>query len=51
MAGAVSLLVAANLFLVMDVSYPYLGELATPPELLRDVINELAVRTETVNPP
>jgi hypothetical protein len=51
MVGAVSLLVAANLFLVMDVSYPYLGELATPPELLQDVISELAVRTETVNPP
>ncbi|MGG7569859.1 hypothetical protein [Streptomyces sirii] len=40
--GAVSVLVAANLFLVTELSYPFLGEFPTSPEPLRDVIQVLS---------
>ncbi|MGW7576001.1 bestrophin-like domain [Streptomyces sp. NPDC054765] len=42
MVGAVSVLVAANLFLVMELSFPFLGEFATSPEPLNAVVNGLS---------
>ncbi|MFF8313198.1 bestrophin-like domain [Streptomyces lydicus] len=42
MVGAVSVLVAANLFLVTELSYPFLGEFSTSPEPLRAVIQVLS---------
>ena len=36
--GTVGVLVAANLFLVLDLSYPYLGDIATSPESLQAII-------------
>ncbi|MFI0786687.1 DUF4239 domain-containing protein [Streptomyces lydicus] len=42
MVGAVSVLVAANLFLVTELSYPFLGEFGTSPEPLRTVTHVLS---------
>ncbi|MER0480522.1 hypothetical protein ABR737_19640 [Streptomyces sp. Edi2] len=42
MVGGVSVLVAANLFLVTELSYPFLGEFSTSPEPLRAVIQALS---------
>ncbi|GAA5612899.1 hypothetical protein Spla01_04066 [Streptomyces platensis] len=42
MVGAVSVLVAANLFLVVELGYPFLGEFATSPEPLRAVVEVLS---------
>ncbi|MFF8785919.1 DUF4239 domain-containing protein [Streptomyces sp. NPDC015125] len=42
MVGAVSVLVAANLFLVTELSYPFLGEFSTSPEPLRVLIEILS---------
>ncbi|WP_245689077.1 DUF4239 domain-containing protein [Streptomyces chattanoogensis] len=42
MVGAVSVLVAANLFLVTELSYPFLGEFSTSPEPLRAVLQVLS---------
>ncbi|MEU8681341.1 hypothetical protein [Streptomyces sp. NPDC048611] len=44
MVAAVSVLVATNLFLVTELSYPFLGEFATSPEPLRAAV-------ETLSPP
>jgi hypothetical protein len=38
MVATVGVLVAANLFLVLQLSHPYVGEMATSPEPLREVI-------------
>ncbi|MFI5521917.1 hypothetical protein [Streptomyces platensis] len=42
MVGAVSVLVAANLFLVTELAYPFLGEFATSPEPLRVMVDVLS---------
>ncbi|MFI1156859.1 hypothetical protein [Streptomyces sioyaensis] len=42
MVAAVSVLVAANLFLVTELAYPYLGELSSSPEPLNAVIQVLS---------
>ncbi|MEV5121722.1 hypothetical protein AB0K49_02755 [Streptomyces decoyicus] len=42
MVGAVSVLVAANLFLVTELSYPFLGEFATSSEPLNTVVEVLS---------
>jgi hypothetical protein len=42
MVTTVGVLVAAALFLVLDLSFPYIGELATSPEPLREVIQVLS---------
>ncbi|ARH95245.1 bestrophin-like domain [Streptomyces sp. MOE7] len=42
MVATVSVLVAANLFLVTELSYPFLGEFSTSPEPLRAVIQVLS---------
>jgi hypothetical protein len=42
MVGAVSVLVAANLFLFVELGYPFLGEFATSPEPLRAVVEILS---------
>jgi hypothetical protein len=42
MVATVGLLVASNLFLVMELAFPYVGEIATSPQPLRDVIAVLA---------
>ncbi|WP_328382619.1 DUF4239 domain-containing protein [Streptomyces sp. NBC_00400] len=42
MVGAVSVLVAANLFLVTELSYPFLGEFSTSPEPLKVLIEVLS---------
>jgi hypothetical protein len=36
--ATVGVLVAANLFLVLQLSHPFVGEMATSPEPLREVI-------------
>jgi hypothetical protein len=41
MVATVSALVAANLFLVVQLSHPYIGEIGTSPEPLREVIRVL----------
>jgi hypothetical protein len=41
MVAAVSVLVAVNLFLVTELAHPFLGEIGTSPEPLREVINAL----------
>jgi hypothetical protein len=38
MVITVAVLVAANLFLVQELSHPYVGEIATTPEPLRDIV-------------
>jgi hypothetical protein len=40
--ATVGVLVAANLFLVLELSHPYIGKIATSPEPLRDVIRFLS---------
>lgn len=42
MVAVVGALVAANLFLVLELSHPYLGDVSTSPESLRMVIDEIA---------
>jgi hypothetical protein len=38
MVATVGVLVAANFFLVLQLSHPYVGEMATSPEPLHEVI-------------
>jgi hypothetical protein len=40
--ATVGVLVAANLFLVLELSAPYIGKIATSPEPLRDAIQSLS---------
>ena len=42
LVAAVGVLVAAQLFLILQLSHPYVGEIATSPEPLREVINVLS---------
>ena len=42
MVAIVGALVAANLFLVLELSHPYLGDVATSPEPLREVVAVLS---------
>jgi Protein of unknown function (DUF4239) len=42
MIAALGMLVAAELFLVVELSHPYIGEIATSPEPLREVIHVLS---------
>jgi hypothetical protein len=42
MVATVGVLVAAILFLVLELSYPFVGKVATSPEPLRDVIHFLS---------
>jgi O-antigen/teichoic acid export membrane protein len=42
MVATVGVLVAAALFLVVDLSYPFVGEMSTSPEPLREVIQVLS---------
>ncbi|GAA2310007.1 DUF4239 domain-containing protein [Streptomyces caniferus] len=42
MVAAVSVLVGANLFLVTELAYPYVGELSTSPEPLNEVVRFLS---------
>ena len=42
MVASLGVLVAAALFLVMDLSYPFVGEMSTSPEPLREVIQALS---------
>ena len=42
MVATVGVLVAANLFLVLELSHPFIGKVATSPEPLRDVIQFLS---------
>jgi hypothetical protein len=41
MVTTVGMLVAVNLFLVLELSHPYVGEMATSPEPLRQAVNVL----------
>jgi Protein of unknown function (DUF4239) len=43
MVGTVGVLVAANLFLILELAHPYIGEVATSPQPLREVITVLSV--------
>jgi hypothetical protein len=42
MVATVGVLVAANLFLISELAYPYVGEVATSPQPLRDVVAVLS---------
>jgi hypothetical protein len=42
MVASVGALVATALFLVLELSYPFTGEMATSPEPLREVIQVLS---------
>jgi hypothetical protein len=42
MVATVSVLVAANLFLILELSDPYIGEMATSPQPLREVVAVLS---------
>jgi hypothetical protein len=42
MVATVGVLVAANLFLVLELSHPFIGKIATSPEPLRDAIHFLS---------
>ncbi|MEU8996022.1 hypothetical protein AB0952_13390 [Streptomyces caniferus] len=42
MVAAVSVLIAANLFLVTELAYPFLGELSTSPEPVNEVVRVLS---------
>ncbi|MGO9510698.1 MAG: hypothetical protein ACLPXZ_26475 [Mycobacterium sp.] len=42
MVATVGVLVAANLFLIMELAHPYIGEIATSPQPLQDVITVLS---------
>ena len=41
MVATVAVLVAANLFLILELAHPYVGEIATSPQPLRDVVDVL----------
>lgn len=41
MVATVGVLVAANLFLILELAHPYVGEVATSPQPLRNVITAL----------
>ncbi|MER5226065.1 DUF4239 domain-containing protein [Streptomyces flaveus] len=41
MVGAMSVLVATNLFLILELSYPFLGELSASPESMQTVIQAI----------
>jgi hypothetical protein len=41
MVAAVSVLVAVNLFLVTELAHPFLGEMGTSSEPLREAINSI----------
>ena len=41
MVTTVGMLVAVNLFLVLELSHPHVGEMATSPEPLRQAVNVL----------
>ena len=41
MVTTVGVLVAANLFLVLELSHPFIGDVATSPEPLREAIEHL----------
>ncbi len=43
MVATVGVLVASNLFLILELSHPYIGEIATSPEPLREVIRVLSL--------
>lgn len=45
MVATIGMLVAVNLFLVLQLSHPYVGELATSPEPLREAIHVLTAPT------
>lgn len=45
MVATLGVLVGAALFLVVDLSYPYIGEISTSPEPLREVIQVLSPST------
>jgi hypothetical protein len=45
MAAIVGMLVAAELFLVLELSHPYIGEIATSPEPLRQVLRVLSANS------
>jgi hypothetical protein len=42
MVATVGVLVAANLFVILELSYPFVGKVVTSPEPLRDVIHFLS---------
>lgn len=42
MVATVGVLVAANLFLILELAHPYVGEIATTPQPLRDVVTVLS---------
>ncbi len=42
MVAIVGVLVASNLFLILELAHPYIGEIATSPEPLREVIRVLS---------
>jgi hypothetical protein len=42
MVATVGVLVAANLFLIVELAHPYIGEIATSPQPLRDVVAVLS---------
>jgi hypothetical protein len=44
MVAVVGILVATNLFLILELAHPYIGEIATSPEPLREVIRVLSPR-------
>lgn len=43
MVATVGVLVAANLFLVLEVSHPFIGKKVTSPEPLREVVQFLSL--------
>jgi hypothetical protein len=43
--ATIRVLVAANLFLILELAHPYIGEIATSPQPLRDVITVLSEPT------
>jgi len=45
LVATVGMLVASNLFLILQLSHPYIGEIATSPEPLREVIRVLSLPT------
>ena len=45
MVATVGVLVAANLFLILELAHPYIGEIATSPQPLRDVVVVLSEPT------
>jgi hypothetical protein len=45
MVATVGVLVSANLFLILELAHPYIGEISTSPQPLRDVITVLSEPT------